>query len=374
MALPDPRVGESIEFHIYPSISFEATLGDPEKIIWSSIKHLCSRDVANGILYRNYKISDRRRRVAVANNIKLYIEQVVEFYEAAQAAKSNTSPLFYYYSFLNLAKARCEIQHPRFHKKEENYRHGISWKPSREYLANIKTTEISLTTRGVWHVLWETLIGKRCRVRNLTNVRIADLFSFCPEISIEYQRTFGNESRIINLINPDVMFDENNSEIWIKFSVDRNEMKDQRISRPKFLKLITHNNSLYHQIRSENDDAWTFEFAKPKRFGPDDVLLKVVSNEIKAFNPFAHLMFEKLEYSVPIQTRLPIRLPQIMVLYTIMFWLGSLVRYDPHSVAALQDSEYWILIDGFMNQSRILLLELFEWEFYNTETTLRIAR
>lgn len=63
-----------------------------------------------------------------------------------------------------------------------------------------------------------------------------------------------------------------------------------------------------------------------------------------------------------------------MVLDTLIFWLGSLVRYDPHSVADLQDSEYWMLIDGFMNQSRIWLLELFEWEFYKTETTLRFVR
>jgi len=33
-----------------------------------------------------------------------------------------------------------------------------------------------------------------------------------------------------------------------------------------------------------------------------------------------------------------------------------------------------MLIDGFMNQSRIWLLELFEWEFYKTETTLRLVR
>ena len=41
-----------------------------------------------------------------------------------------------------------------------------------------------------------------------------------------------------------------------------------------------------------------------------------------------------------------------MVYYTILFWLGSLVRYDPDSAAELMDSPYWILLDGFMSQSR----------------------
>ena len=40
----------------------------------------------------------------------------------------------------------------------------------------------------------------------------------------------------------------------------------------------------------------------------------------------------------------------------------------------LMDSHYWILIDGIMNQSRIWLLELFEWELFQTETKLSLSR
>jgi hypothetical protein len=81
-----------------------------------------------------------------------------------------------------------------------------------------------------------------------------------------------------------------------------------------------------------------------------------------------------LNYFIPLQSRLPLVMPQLLVYYTILFWLGSLVRYDPHSVNALMDSEYWILIDGFMSQSRLWLLELFEWAYYKAETTLWTAR
>ena len=103
-------------------------------------------------------------------------------------------------------------------------------------------------------------------------------------------------------------------------------------------------------------------------------LFVILEKEIKALNVFSSLDKEGLSYSIPIQLNMPIILPQIMVLYSLIFWLGSIVRYDPHSVADLQDSEYWILIDGFTNQSRVWLLELFEWEFYKWETTLQSAR
>jgi hypothetical protein len=57
-------------------------------------------------------------------------------------------------------------------------------------------------------------------------------------------------------------------------------------------------------------------------------------------NPFTYLESDGLQYAIPIQTQLPIQLPQLLVLYSLMFWLGSLVRYDPHSVAHLQDTEH----------------------------------
>ena len=91
-------------------------------------------------------------------------------------------------------------------------------------------------------------------------------------------------------------------------------------------------------------------------------------------NIFSHLCFERINYSISDQRKLPLQFPQLIVLYTLIFWLGSLVRYDPHSVYDLQESKYWLIISGFMNQSRIWLLELFEWELHRTETTLRYVR
>jgi hypothetical protein len=96
-------------------------------------------------------------------------------------------------------------------------------------------------------------------------------------------------------------------------------------------------------------------------------------SEMKFLNLFT-VQDDGLRYEASVQKRLPLRLPQTLILYTLLFWLGSLVRYDPHSVAWLEETEHWLLIDGFMNQSRIWLLELFEWELYQRETDLQTAR
>jgi len=374
MPLPTPRQGESIGFHVYPTISLEGTLGDPERIIWSSIRQLCSRSVAMGIAKEIHGVSHKRSLEAIANNIKVYLDQAAAFYEAAAAAKANTAPLFYYYSFLNLAKALVELKNPNIHQLAECYRHGISWRPNRRYTVRMPTEQVVLTQRGVWHLLWEALTGSTCQVANQINFRIRDLFAYCPEVSIEYEKTFGGVNPFVDLEKPDTLYDDLTVEAWIRFSVWRGNLKMLRLSRPNFIALIESPRSSYIQVSSTDSELWTFESAQPVQVGYNDTILDAVHNDVKAFNLFSHLAFDHIEYSIPIQKRLPIPLPQICILYTILFWLGSLVRYDPHSVDQLMDSGYWVLIDGVMSQSRIWLLEQFEWAMFEAETTLRLAR
>jgi hypothetical protein len=75
-------------------------------------------EVADGILKEFHMVSNSRTRPTIAKNLQWYIGQAFELYESARNAKANTAPLLYYYSFLNLAKALCEIRYPRFHKKQ----------------------------------------------------------------------------------------------------------------------------------------------------------------------------------------------------------------------------------------------------------------
>jgi hypothetical protein len=372
MSLTAPREGTSIGFHTQPEQNDSWTIGEPERIIWSSIKQLGAREIADGVLYEIYKIKNKNTRSVIASNIKLYLIQAFEFYEAAQNSKSNTAPLFFYYSFLNLAKALCEINHPKFHEDPECYIHGISWRPNRKYIVDMETEVVNLTRRGIWHVLWESIQQQPCHILNPLPLKIKDLFALNLEISVEYERTYGTQTRTIELIDPDVLVDIGGKFIWIKFSVPREELKRLGFSRNKFLDLISIKTCPYQQVESKDNIFYTFEFEKPKIISgkSESSLYKFIRLELQALNVFTHPGRDEQVYHVAIQNRLPINLPQLLVLYSEIFWLSSIVRYDPHSVANLQESGYWILVDGFMNQSRLWLLELFEWELYRTETSL----
>ena len=119
-------------------------------------------------------------------------------------------------------------------------------------------------------------------------------------------------------------------------------MKELKLSRPKLLEQITYKSNMYIQVESQNKELWSFELENTKKIskGQRYGLYKLVQDEINQLNLFVHMGFDELMYSIPEQSCFPMRLPQISILYSLNFWLASLVRYDPHSVAYLQDSRF----------------------------------
>jgi hypothetical protein len=378
MSLPQPREGELAGFSTKPNeVEGVTTLGDPERLIWSSIKRMGVPGVASNILEDVHGITSKRKRNYAAYNLQFYIQQASEFYETAKSAKTHTAPLFYYYSFLNLAKALCEIKNPQFHKQNECYLHGLSWTPNREYEVNMETESVRLTQRsGVWQALWEVIQASSFNRPSAPRLALRDLFALCPELSVEYTKAYERPSALVGLTEPEILIDSGKNEVWVRFKVARDELRKVRLSRNKFLKLVTHTGSPYRQVQSDEEEFWVFELEHPKRIPAKfkGTIFGLLEAEIKAMNLFTELESEGLGYSVPIQSSLPIPMPQILVLYTIIFWFGSLVRYDPLSVFRLQDSEYWLVLDGFIHQSCVWLLELFEWEFYKREADIRRVR
>jgi YaaC-like Protein len=375
MRLAKPREGESLGFRVYPDSSVEATLGNPETVIWSSINLLCSRSAAESVAWSVYRIARKRDRAALARNVKLYVQHASEFYHAAGSAKPNTAPLIYYYSFLNLAKALCELRRPRFHERQECYAHGLSWRPDPLKLVDLPRERVTITGPGVWHELWESVMRVPCPAARRTKLRIKSLFSCCPEISAEFLQVFGGPVGQIDFESPDVLYDRARREVWLRFSVRRGYLSAFRLSARALIAQIQTARSSYVEVRSKSKELRTFQTATAKGLGRGETPWSALQMDILGLNVFTHLWRDgKLQYSFSPQSFFPLRMPQLVVSYTILFWLGSLVRYDPHSVSALMDSPHWILIDGFMSQSRVWLLELFEWAFWQTETTLSTSR
>jgi hypothetical protein len=375
MPLPPPRTGESLGFGIYPDAGSESTLGNPETVTWSTINHLCSKSAAEFYVRRAHRITDRKKTARIAANLRLYVQQAFEFYQAAAGARPNTAPLIYYYSFLNLAKALCEMRRPSFHRRNEYYAHGLNWRPNPRENVDFAKEQVQIGRRGVWHALCECLTRVPCSPSNEARISVKALFSFCPEITSEYSGVFGEQRPFIELRDPNLRCDQKQREVWLVFSVEREDLRSHRLSGPKFIRQTTTARSGYIEVKSEDKKLRTYESAITAQMGRRNSFWMPLENDILGLNLMTHFDIKReIEYSFPLQGSLPLRLPQLMIGYTILFWLGSLVRYDPHSVADLMDSPFWILIDGFMTQSRVWMLELFRWALYQKQTILYTAR
>lgn len=381
MPLPQPRAGAVLEdaFATQADVVEMSTIGDPEAVVWSSIMQLTAAEVADKVLAGNHNVRQKADRKKIARNMAPYLHQAFQFYKSAIGADARTAPLLHYYAALNLAKALIEIKNPVLHKRPENYRHGISWRPNRGYLVNLDTEFVSVASspskaRGIWHLLWEVVVGKRFLAKKPVRFRVAELFGLCPEITVEFERSFEEPSRTLFLCDPAVGIDNQKRQVWISFEIWDAQLQRIDISAADFIMLVSHYGMAYRQVACATDDRVAFELKRPRRFRSIEKARAALDREFKALNLFTAMNNGKIEYVVPYERFVPRRLPQLIVLYTVLFWLGSLVRYDPHSVRELQDSEYWVLIDGFMNQSRIWLVELFEMHLYRIETHLASAR
>lgn len=379
MPLPPARTGVNqvlgIKLRCYPSGEGELTLGDPEVVVWSAIRHLAARSVAIEIASTMHGVANRADQREVAHNLKLYIQQAFEFYESARGAKSNTAPLFYYYSSLHLAKALCELRNPGFHKQAECYKHGLFWKPSPGVLADPKSAWLSFKIRGVWHVLWESVMRVPIPTPPIPKLTIKDLFAYCPEIAVEVRRSLESGVKLVELVDAWTMKDTTTLDAWVKFSVADKQLVELGWPVGDLITQIANPRTAYIEVSPSTAGMRTFESVAPKTLGLDESPAFGLSDDVLGLNLFVCIIGGgKVAYAIPMQSSLPLRVPQLVAYYTLLFWLGSIVRYDPRSVAALMDSEQWTLIDGFMAQSRLWLLELFRWAFYQSETPVYSSR
>jgi hypothetical protein len=101
------------------------------------------------------------------------------FYNSAETLESRSSPLPYYYAFLNLAKAYILVHQPQFTGR--NSSHGLGFKLqkgrlSKQFLTSGKS--------GVFPSLYRQVTG--VQLKENVRMSIINLLGYCSDISFEY--------------------------------------------------------------------------------------------------------------------------------------------------------------------------------------------
>jgi YaaC-like Protein len=113
------------------------------------------------------------------------MRQARTFFEAAEALHHRASPLNYYYSFMNLAKAFCFLRNPTF--LSANLTHGLT---PRSVEGRLRKQYVVAKANGVFPSFYRHLTGTH--VPTNAKIRIADLLGYSSDVQYEYiQFKFG---------------------------------------------------------------------------------------------------------------------------------------------------------------------------------------
>lgn len=291
-----------------------------------------------------------------------FVRQAKEYFNAAEHAGAlETRPLLYYYSFLNLGKAIAISRgRPNIVGKVT---HGVFASHPSGYQPN--TAQIGVqSTGGTPSALDELHWALEGSGLTPGNLRIADLM---PQSVVGHRMWRATTStlrkeRFFAVDNVRWFHDSVRQEIWLKLYIRRDSLR----SRGRGVTETLREAGLDGTFRAVADayatanDLHAFEqiTGTPYTSRASDVVMdsvKTVRRDIwqtvTATAPFRRFY---LYLSPPNETRLP----QWMSAYTLLFWLGSLTRYQPVELLENLSGPYGPFFEEFIETQPAQMLYL----------------
>ena len=283
-----------------------------------------------------------------------YVEQAQSFFQAARLANRDAAPLLWYYCFLNLVKARLVKTDPV--EDLAGAMHGIGDPvENKDGYLSIKKQTIS-----AWGNLKDgsgryQVFSNLCRIllsplpagKNLISVKA--LLRQVLGVHRAYMKAFGEDSHFVKLREAQFMACNSpggkGGDLWVKFFLYMEDFN----STVKFANLHSQIRPVFNAVtpgkRGDELTAHCFESCHHTftRWSADELpkLQKEIRPKLRTLilpSGYLHyLMFERDN-----------SLPQAAVIYAIMFYLGSIVRYRPYDFDKLVDKKYRWVIDEFL--------------------------
>ncbi|MBO9664952.1 YaaC family protein [Dokdonella sp.] len=381
MPLPQPRASEllrikdrPLEFSFWPMERTTRRYGlgarvfatDPWTVIRRSIERRClktTKDAASAL-----------------------IEQAEDFFVAAASGVKAAKPLLMYYCVMNLAKALVLCVRQR--QEVDNAQHGVSERldapPNNKELLNawlnaattLPAGAIPLGRIQVFHELARAL-GSGGAIP-VNNTRF-DLPALMPQIvpghrlwieASNYRERFVSLQRIEFRKNP------NAREVWIRMFLFADDLRRVDLGHQDFLLQAQLAGSFYEVATVETEQERRLicldqANVTPYNHRPSDVIPQLVGSirqrlwrTVLTSPPYRKYYC----YAAPVAEHAQV-LTQLLSIYAITFYLGSIVRYRPHHFDKILQSAHGPFVEAFLNDQPQQLAYLFASEFAEKEVT-----
>jgi hypothetical protein len=365
--LPNPRVGvpvnvsgRAIGFSLWPlqkapggyALSRKLFVSDP----WPVMRH--------AIL----EVGQRSARDAGL----AFLEQAQDFFGAATRAHTSASkPLLLYYSFLNLAKALVLVRTPALDL--DRAKHGLSesLKPNGEELVDAFLTArpTTPTSPQVFDLLFHACAG-----RVIANQLILDVPTMMRQIVTGHRLLIDADpdcgERFAGIERAEILHDSKTRTIWLRLAIARTDITDIGVTQTEFLNRSGLGTG-WRLVKEPNPGGvkllW-LEQKQPRIYRDTFIGLSVspLIDDVRSSiwqTAMATPPYRRYYLLASPMPEHPYRLPQILSIYCLLFYLGSITRYRPHHFDRIVDGPYGAFVQSFVHEQPSQLLFLFASEF-----------
>lgn len=380
--LPQPRSGERLrikdrplEFSFWPVERTTRRFGLGTRVFatdpWTVIR----------------RATESRCHSSCIESAKALLEQAEDFYIAASSGVKAAKPLLLYYCFMNLGKAFVLTAGARHNVN--NAQHGLSEQldtsaGGRELVnafLNAYSTAAAALLPAVSINVFDEIMRAVSGSGIPANPQRYDLPNLLPQIvpghRLWVEGTDRNMSeRFIAIEEIEVRYDSVAKALWIQLYIFRDDLTRIGLTHAELL-VNSRISSLFREVVSntkwDDREVLIFEQITPIQYNdrPSDKIDDLVAplrpllwRTVLSQRPYRQYY---LYPAPPIEH--PQVLPQILSIYAITYYLGSIVRYRPHHFDEILKGDFGPFIEAFLNDQPSQFLYLIASEFAQREVT-----
>jgi hypothetical protein len=353
------------------------TSRDKVEEVWALLDYHTTIPETMDEFLKSKGITQKAKRERVAKELSAYVQQAKNFYSYARNSDYRSAALLYYYSFMNLAKAKLVIERPEFVGKK--FTHGIYGMVKTGDLKHRTVrafkTDKNMKKIAVFNELYNLRFGSYIPINK--SLSLKDLLGYSSDIGSEYTQVFGQRNKFSG-VKYASMIDNNRRKSWILLAIHDsgrlkqytstfqdffNEFEQVDISpltRSSVFKISGFANQWYgmYQSKTEFDyigtdglDIWS----------GNALIKKLIGKNIQYSVYDSDNGFEIID---PLKKQWQLPMDEMLAIYATMFDLSEIVRYDPSSLNSFlsdKTKDGWLLKSFIESSSFTFLIRMASW-------------
>lgn len=270
------------------------------------------------------------------------LQQAKNFYEVAEKSEFKSKPLLYYYSFLNFSKILIHLENS--FSVTQSYNHGIGEKNNHSFSqSEIKIFKSSLPrhpqNKSVAYELMKTLGDDVTAFQSQDNItlNLKEFMSHSVGVHRSYSQVYNQKEHFFRLSKETIYKDGLNMHFKAQVQCENKHLTKLR--------------NLGYNIDDDKNITWSITKQTQSVTIQDYYRL---SQEIRKSGVWYYI--GNNGYTLYLSTNPDYRYSPEMIIYNMMFYLGSITRYHPYLFEKIfSDKEQWLMSEFLTTQPKQFL-------------------